>query len=56
MPTIEINQSNNTCINMENIESIYEIIYSHTSIKKFIKEKYNLNKLQNLCILIIHTN
>jgi len=45
MPTIEINQSNNTCTNMENIESIYEIIYSPTSIKKFIK-KYNLNKLQ----------
>jgi hypothetical protein len=44
-PTIEKNQSNNPCTNMENIKSIYSNTYSPTSIKKSIKEKYNLNRL-----------
>jgi hypothetical protein len=33
IPTIEINQSNNTCTNMESIESIYDNTYSPTSIQ-----------------------
>ncbi len=46
IPITEINQSNKTYTNVNNITSIYKEEISLISIKNFIKEKYNLNKLQ----------
>jgi hypothetical protein len=46
IPIIEINKSNKTYTNVNNITSIYKEIFSPISIKNFIKEKYKLNKLQ----------
>jgi hypothetical protein len=36
---IEINKSNSSCTNIENIKIIYQHIYSPTSIKILINEK-----------------
>ncbi len=36
---IEINQSNKSCTNIDNIKVIYQDIYSPTSIKILISEK-----------------
>jgi hypothetical protein len=36
---IEINQSNNSCTNIDNIKVIDQVIYSPTSIKILINEK-----------------
>ncbi len=36
LPTIKINQSNNSYTNIDNIKSIYEYIYSPMSIKRII--------------------
>lgn len=44
VPTIEINKSNNSCTKLDNIKFIYEDVYSSTSIKIHIKEKYKLNQ------------
>ncbi len=40
---MEINQSNNLYKNIENIENIYQDIYSPTSIKILINEKIKIN-------------
>jgi hypothetical protein len=45
MPNIEIRQSNDSYINVDNITSIYKDVSSPTIIKGSINELYKLNKL-----------
>jgi hypothetical protein len=44
MPKIEINQSNDSYIKVDNITSIYKDVSSPTTIKGSINELYTLNK------------